>query len=412
MQKTDRRTILQAGPVAGAAGILSTLTTDNSSAATTTKRDYLAELGVPPVINAVGVYTAVTGSLMHPDAVEAIASLSRHFVRLDDLHAAVGARIAKRLGCEAASVTAGAAAALTLGTAACIAGTSADAIRRLPDTTGLKNEVIIQKSHRYPYDHAVRNCGIRMIEVETAAELKKAVNPRTAMMLYLFKATPMGAIKAEEFVALGKQLGVPTFVDAAADVPPVDNIYKLAKSGFDLVTFSGGKGIRGPQSAGLLLGRRDLIESARLQTGAHSDSIGRPMKVSKEEIVGMMVALEAYLARDHAADWRRWEDSIATITAAVKNIPGVTCERYVPVIANQVPHLRVTWNMKTLPLTHTQVVDYLRKDTPQIEVVPVEGPRPGPGLDMIEMAMWMMEPGEPAIVATRLRAALKSAKQG
>ncbi len=171
----------------------------------------------------------------------------------------------------------------------------------------MKSEVIIQKTHRYGYDHAVRNCGIKMIEVETAEELEKAVNERTAMMLFFNDADPKGKIKIDEFIALGKKHGIPTFNDAAADVPPTENLSKYTKMGFDLVTFSGGKGIRGPQSAGLLLGRKELIEAARLNCSPNSDSIGRGMKVNKEEMVGMMVAVEMYLKRDAAKEWKEWE---------------------------------------------------------------------------------------------------------
>jgi L-seryl-tRNA(Ser) seleniumtransferase len=398
--RKDRRRFLRAVPAASGAGALA-LTPAARAAAR--GRDWLAELGVPAVINACGVFTAVTGTLMWPEVVAAMASVSRRYVRLDDLHRAVGARIARRLGVEAALVTSGAAAALTIGTAACIAGDRPDAIRRLPDLTGLKSEVIVQRSHRNPYDHAVRNCGVRLVEVETTAELERAVGPRTAMMLFLNKAEPQGAIKAPEFVALGKKHGVPTFVDAAADLPPVENLSRLPRLGFDLVTFSGGKGLRGPQSAGLLLGRRDLVEAALLHTGASSDSIGRPMKVSKEEIVGMMVALEKYLDRDHAADWRRWEADLRAIERALSGLRGVTCERVLPVIANQVPHLRVTWDRGARPVTQADVVQRLRRGPPSIEVVPDDS-----GADHVLLAAWTLEPGEAAVVGRRLRAALAS----
>ncbi len=191
-------------------------------------------------------------------------------------------------------VPSGAAAALRAGTAACVAGSDADAIRRIPtDMTGLKTEVIIQKTHRYGYDHAVRNCGVNMVEVETAADLERAVSKRTAMMLFFNANNNDGKIKDEEFVTLGKKYGIPTFNDAAADSLPMENLFKRTKMGFDLVTFSGGKGIRGPQSAGLLLGRRDLIHAARMNTSPNGDTVGRGNKVNKEELVGMLAAVES-----------------------------------------------------------------------------------------------------------------------
>ncbi|MEP6915154.1 MAG: selenocysteine synthase, partial [Acidobacteriota bacterium] len=250
-------------PVAGGAAAASGQT---PAAATRRKggRDYFRDLGVRPFINAAGTYTAMTASLMAPEVMEAINYASKHYVMLDELHDKVGERIATLLHCEAAMVTAGAASALTLGTAAVLTGTDRKKVGDLPDLTGMKTEVVIQKAHRFGYEHAVRNTGIRFVEVETREELERAVGPQTAMMLFFNAMNGEGKIQDEEFAALGTKHGVPTFVDAAADVPPVENFWKYTKMGFDLVTFSGGKGIRGPQSAGLLLGRKPLIEGARL----------------------------------------------------------------------------------------------------------------------------------------------------
>ena len=235
----------------------------NKKAIARRARDFLKELGVRPVVNGAGTYTKLTGSVMLPEVAQAMEAVSRRFVRLDDLHDAVGRRISALLQCEAAMVTLGAFGGLLLGTAACITGTNPEYIRWLPDTEGMRNEVIIQRPHRFPYDHAVRNCGVRLIEVETSDDLERAVNERTAMMLFLNKNEPQGRITAAEFIRLGKIHGVPTLNDAAADVPPVGNLFAYTRMGFDLVTFSGGKGMQGPQSAGLLLGRRDLIHAAR-----------------------------------------------------------------------------------------------------------------------------------------------------
>src|SRR6059036_1879233 len=270
-------------------------------------RDYLRELGVRPFINAAGTYTAMTASLMPPEVMEAIAYASKHYVMLDELHDKVGERIATLLRCDAAMVTSGAASALTLGTAAVLTGTDRQKIVDLPNLTGLagmKSEVIIQKSHRFGYDHAVRNCGVRLVEVETRDDLERAINKQTAMMLFYNNNNTEGRIQDEEFVRLGRQHGIPTLNDAAADVPPAGNLWKYTKMGFDLVAFSGGKGLRGPQSAGLLVGRQDLIAAARLNAPPNGNTIGRGMKVNKEEMIGMLCALEVYLAKDHAAERR------------------------------------------------------------------------------------------------------------
>ena len=369
-------------------------------AAATVKRDYFKELGIKPFINAAGTYTTLTASLMQPEVVQAIEYASKQFVHLIELHDAVGQRIASLIGCDAAMVTAGAASALTLGTAACITGTNQDFIRRLPDTAGMKNEVIIQKAHRYGYDHAVRNCGIRFVEVETREDLERAVNDRTAMMMFLNENDHAGKIKTAEFVELGKKRGIPTFTDAAADVPPVDALSRFTKMGFDLVTFSGGKGLRGPQSCGLLLGRKDLIAAARLNGPPNSDTIGRGMKVNKEEYLGMMVAIEQYVKRDHAAEWREWEKRVKVIADSVGPIQGVKTEQFVPEIANAVPHLRITWAPESVKITAKEAVKRLREGDPAIEL------RPG-AKEGLEVAVWMLQPGEAQIVAKRIREVLK-----
>jgi L-seryl-tRNA(Ser) seleniumtransferase len=374
-------------------------------------RDYFKELGVRPFINGAGTYTVLTASLMHPEVVEAINYASKTFVPLNDLHDAVGKRIAELIGCEAAMVTSGAAAALTVGTAACVAGKKQEWIRRLPDLAGtsMKSEVIIQKSHRYGYDHAVRNCGIKMIEVETAAELERAVNEKTAMMLFFNDNDSKGQIKIAEFVALGKKHNIPTFNDAAADVPPTEHLSKYTKMGFDLVTFSGGKGLRGPQSAGLLLGRKDLIEAARLNCSPNSDSIGRGMKVNKEEMLGMLVAVEQYLKRDAAAEWKEWERRAKVITDVFANHKAAKAEVYVPEIANHVPHVRITWEKAALALLADDVRKQLREGKPSIELVPGSSQATAPKQE-IAVGVWQMQPGETEIVARRLREVFGSVK--
>ena len=366
-------------------------------------RDYFKELGVRTMINAAGTYTALTASLMRPEVMDAINYAANKFVRLNELHDAVGLRIAELLQCEAAMVPSGAAAALTAGTAACVAGSDPDAIRRIPtDMTGLKTEVIIQKSHRYGYDHAVRNCGVTMVEVETADQLERAVSKRTAMMLFFNANNNEGKIKDEEFVSLGKKHGIPTFNDAAADSLPMENLWKWTKMGFDLVTFSGGKGLRGPQSAGLLLGRRDLIVAARLNASPNGDTVGRGNKVNKEELVGMMAAVESYLKRDHAAEWKEWERRMNVVASAAKSFPSVTTETFVPEIANHTPHLHIRWDQSKIKASYSEVVKKLRDGEPSIETTPGSN-------DSLYMNFWMLQTGEAEIVAKRLKEVLKAA---
>jgi uncharacterized pyridoxal phosphate-dependent enzyme len=398
----NRRSFLQSlAALPGVGGVVGGLLPVRAEAKPA-KRDIYKELGVRPLINAAGTYTTLSGSLMPREAVEAVEAASRQYVNIQELHDVVGKKIAALLGCEAALVTAGAASALTLGTAACVAGKDEAKIRRLPDTTGMKNEVLIQKSHRYGYDHAVRNVGIRMIELETREEFERAAGEKTAMMLFLNENDKKGRIQAEEFAQLGKKLGVPTLIDTAADIPPVENLSRFLKMGFDLQAVSGGKGLRGPQCSGLLLGRKDLIEAAVLNNNPYSDSVGRTNKVGKEEIVGMWAALEHFMKQDHRAVWRDWEKRCKTIADLVTPVKSVKAEVFVPEIANAVPHLRVTWDYGMSGLTPADVVKQLREGEPRIEV------RPG-AKDAIEIAVWMLEPGEEQIVGRRLREILKKA---
>jgi L-seryl-tRNA(Ser) seleniumtransferase len=367
------------------------------------KRDYFRELGVRPFINAAGTYTAMTSSLMPPEVVEAIRYASEHYVMLDELHDRVGARIAALVRCEAAMVTSGAASALTLGTAAVLTGTDRQKIVSLPSLAGMKSEVIIQKSHRFGYDHAVRNCGVRLVEVDTREDLERAINEKTAMMLFYNANNDVGQIRDVEFAQLGKKHAIPTLNDAAADVPPVDNLWRYTEMGFDLVAFSGGKGIRGPQSAGLLLGRKDLITAARLNGPPNSDAIGRGMKVNKEEMLGMLVALDLYVKRNHEQERREFDKRASIIQKSAAEVPGVKAEIFVPEIANHVPHVRISWDAAAKKITAAEVVKALRDGEPSI------GTRSE--RDTIVVGVWMMRPGEEKIVARRLRQVLSGASR-
>ncbi len=311
----------------------------------------IEELGVRTFINAAGTFTALTGSLMRPEVVAAMQVAARQYVKLEELQDAVGKRIAELLRCESAMVTAGCASALSLSTAACVAGKDPAQIRRIPDTTGMKNEVVVQKTHRVGYDHAIRNAGVKLVEVETRQQMEAAITDKTAMMFFLNLADPKGKIHHEEFVEIARSHSIPTLIDAAADIPPVENLWRFTKLGFDLVAFSGGKGLRGPQSSGLLLGRKDLIDAAKLSNVPNGDTLCRTNKVNKEEIIGMLVALESYLKEDHAAVWKEWEDRCHRIIDALKEFPDVKTQMNVPQIANAVPHLHIRWDTKARRVT-------------------------------------------------------------
>jgi len=386
------------GGFAGAAAPAAAATTAAANATTRQGRDYFAELGVRPFINAAGTYTAMTASLMPPEVIAAYEFASKHFVMLDELHDKVGQRIATLLRAEGAMVTCGAASALTLGTAAVLTGKDTQKMVDLPNLANMKSEVIIQKAHRFGYDHAVRNCGVRLVEVETPEDVDRAVNDKTAMMLFYNAAAPPGPIPDQEFVRLGKKHGIPTFNDAAADVPPVENFWKYTGMGFDLVAFSGGKGIRGPQSAGLLLGRKDLIEAARLNAPPNGNTVGRGMKVNKEEMLGMLVALERFVKMDHALESKEYERRAELIRASATAVPGVKAEVFVPPVSNHVPHIRISWDGGDEPAA-AAVVKAMKDGEPSIVIRNEK--------EALVVGVWMMQPGEDKVVARRLREVLE-----
>ncbi len=355
------------------------------------ERDVYKELGVRPLINAAGTYTYLSASRMPREVVEAMDAASRHYVNLGELNQAVGKRIAGLLGWEAAHVTCGAASALLLGTAACMTGLDKEKIRRLPDSEGMKNEVILPKGHRNGYDHAVRAAGARLIEAETPEDVVRLAGPKTACLLFFNVHEPEGKIKAADLAALAKQLGVPAFVDAAADVPPVETYGRFRDLGYDLAAFSGGKGLRGPQCSGFLLGRKDLVEAAAANHNPVTDAIGRTHKVGKEEIVGVWAALERFLKEDPKARWAEWESRCRAIAAP---LPGLKTEIFVPPIANAVPHLRIFCP------SPEDVVRKLRDGEPRIEIR-------APLKDAVELAVWMLDPGEAELVGRRLREILQ-----
>lgn len=367
--------------------------------------DYYAKLGVTPFINAAGTFTVLSASIL-PDEVQAAMNLAaQQPVNIEELHKAAGEYLAKQLKCEAALVTAGAASALTLGTAACVSMGNHQAIANLPtDLTGLKNEVIVQKTHRYEYDHALRNCGIKFVNVETLADYEAAFNENT-VMAHFFNAAESGQISREDWVRVAHKHNVPCFNDAAADVPPISNLWNYTQMGFDLVTFSGGKGIRGPQCTGLLLGRKDLIEYAVKNNNPYGNTVGRGMKVGKEEIVGMVAAVDWFLSQDEAAMISEFQKRAERIAAQMKTVLTVETKIFVPPIANHVPHLQVSFDQDRIGLTGQQIMDKMRKGSPRIELNPAVGP------NFVTVGVWMLKPDEDVIVARRLREVFQGATQ-
>jgi uncharacterized pyridoxal phosphate-dependent enzyme len=362
------------------------------------------ELGVSTVINGQGTMTYLGGSLMRPE-VEAVMTLaSRHFVNIADLEVAAGKRIAEMLKLPpdySALVTSGAAAAMQSGLAGILTRDNPQFIKQLPDLTGMKSEVIIQKSHRNPFDHQLRATGIKLVVIENRDELRKAVNDKTAMMHFSNFANGAGQIKVDEWAKLGKEYNVPTFIDAAADTPPASHLWDYAYMGYDLIAFSGGKAIRGPQCAGLLVGRKDLVSYALLNNSPHEDTLGRSQKVGKEEIIGMVKALEVYLQEDHDALTKEWQRRLELVSAQVTKIPGVTTKFYMPEVANHVPHMEILWD-KRISATPKDVVTALRKGNPSIVL------SAGEDSEHVSMNSFMLQPGEDAIIADAVVAVLKA----
>ena len=348
-------------------------------------------IGVRPLINCRGFYTIISGSLLLPEVRAAMTAASRSYVHLDELAEAVGSRIAGLMQCEWGLAVNGCAAALAQVTAAAVAGGDPEKIARLPDTAGMKNEVIVQPSHRHVYDHAVRAVGVKMVEVRTREELENAAGDRTAMLLMMGGAEDRGEISVAEMAAFGKARGIPSFVDAAAERPDVPNRY-LA-DGVDAVAYSGGKCLRGPQSSGLVLGRRELLQAAFLN-GAPHHSIGRPMKAGKEEVMGLLAAVEQWVARDHEAEWREWERRLATVAAAVEAVDTVATSIRRPGRSNVAPILEITWDAETVGIAPVEVERELSAGDPRIELsASAEG---------VAVAAHLMEEGEDEIVARRL----------
>ena len=355
------------------------------------------ELGVTTVINGQGTMTYLGGSLPRPEVAAVMALAAQHFVSIVELEQAAGKRIAQLLKLPPdydAIVTCGAAAGMQSGLAGILTGNNPKFIEQLPDLTGLKSEVIIQKSHRNGFDHQLRATGVKLIEVESREDVKRAINSKTAMMHFSNFANAAGQIKVDEWVKLAHENQIPAFNDAAADTPPVSHLWDYVNMGYDLIAFSGGKAIRGPQCAGLLLGKKELIANALLNNSPHEDTLGRGMKIGKEEIVGMVKALECYLNEDHAALEKEWWRRLDAVSAEVTRVPGVATSFNVPDVANHVPHMHIDWDPRKISLAPHDAASALRKGKPSIVL--------GSSEDGLGMNSFMLKPGEEKIIAEHL----------
>jgi len=396
--------MLGLAPLAGGAILPGTASAATTSVAAFKGRDYFAELGVRTFINAAGTYTSMTASLMRPEAMEAIRLASRKFCMLDELQDKVGERIAAITHAEAAVVTSGAFSALTLGMAGILTGKDPQKVKQLPklEGTGMKTEVICQKGHAIGYNQALTNTGVKIIMIETHEELERAIGPNTAAMHFLHINADRGKILHEEWVAVANKHGIPTTIDIAADVPPVSNLWRFNDMGFHWVAISGGKALRGPQSAGLLLGKKHIIEAARLSMPPRGENIGRGMKVNKEEILGMWAALEEFVRIDHDKEYQMFQERIDRIKASAETVKGVSTQVNHPKLGNCTPTLNITWEAGAMKADGNQMREALRKGDPSIEVMG--------GKDNLSITAWQLVDGEDRIVARRVKEVLQESK--
>ena len=382
------------------------------------RQNIYSRLGVKTVINCRGTWTYLSGSLEFPEVRQAQVEAAQHFVNMLELQRAVGRRLADLTGAESGIITSGSAGAMAAATAGCMAGTDDKLIWQLPDTTGLKHEVVMVGG-RSAFDSAIRLTGAKLVLVYSAEELANAINENTAMIY----TTDLGE-KLQRELAIAKDKKVPMLLDDAAGIPPADNAKLYARMGLDLYCFSGGKGLCGPQCSGLLLGRKDLIEAALLNCSPREGAVCRPMKVGKEEIVGCLTALETWLKIDEKKLYSEWNGRIGRIRKLVDTVPGVKTDVYVPEDGNRYPTLRVSWDQEAWKFTIADCVTELRAGDPIIEVLGPDNPslvkavregnpnRKEPkGPDHIELVSMTIKPGEEMIVGQRLRAILGAAQK-
>ena len=382
-----------------------------------------SRLGVKTVINCRGTWTYLSGSLQFPEVRDAQAEAGRYFVNMVDLHHAVGRRLAELTGAESGLITSGAAGAMAAATAGCMAGTDPKKIWQLPDTTGMKHEVIMVGG-RSAFDNAIRLTGAKLILVEKPDEIANAINASTVMIY----TTDLGDKLARE-ATIAKDHSVPLLLDDAAGIPPIDNIKLYAKMKLDLYTFSGGKGLQGPQCSGVLLGRKDLIEAAMRNSCPFEGSVCRPMKVGKEEVIGCLTAIETWLKMDATKLYQEWNARVDRIAKLVETVPGVRTEIYIPDDGNRYPTLRVSWETQAWGFTVADCVKQLHDSDPVIEVLSIDNPslvsavhegidkpKPNPKeikeQNHLELVSMTIQPKEEIIVGERLRAILSAARKG
>jgi uncharacterized pyridoxal phosphate-dependent enzyme len=368
-------------------------------------------IGVEPVINCRGTFTIIGASVEVPEVRAAMEYAAQYYVQLDELAEGVGRRLAELTGAEWGMVSAGCAAGLKHVTAACVAGGNPEKLIRIPDLTGFdKTEVVIPRSSRSVYDHAVRNTGVKIIVVDMAEELADALSPRTAM-IYLTAGGPSvsGPLSLENVARLAKPRDIPILVDAAAEDLTIPNVH--LQRGATVVAYSGGKAIRGPQCSGLLLGRKDILMSAWQASSPHHGP-GRDNKVGREETLGLLAAVEAWVKRDHDAEWKKWLSYLDTISRRVSAIDGIETSVREPMgLSNHSPALVVSWDPAKLHVTGEEVAEELARTKPRIALAGGEGGgrnrrEPDNGRTSISITAWMMQPGDDKIVADRIHEVL------
>lgn len=362
-------------------------------------------IGVTPLVNCRGTFTIITGSLTLPEVKHAMDEASRHYVHLDELMLAVGQRLAELTQADWGIVTAGCAAALTHATSACIAGADPEKMQRMPKLEGMKNEVIIPLHSRNVYDHAVRMTGVNVIEIGSPEQLESSINARTAMIMIMSSPrAESGPLSTENICKIARARKIPVIVDAAAETLTIPN--KHLQRGANMVSYSGGKCLRGPQAAGILLGQKDLLQAAWINSAPHH-AFGRSLKVGKEEIMGMLAAVEMWVKRDHQAEWAQWEAWLNVIGTRVTSVSGVTTEILQPEdLSNHAPQLRIKWDGAALGITGKEVEERLLNGRPRIIVGGSSGSRPESMASSLTVMPYMMQPDDHKIAAQAIYALL------
>jgi len=404
-KRMSRRGLFRSGAALAAAGVSASVP-EPAPAAPTPALDLggglYPSIGVTPIVNCRGTYTIITGSETLPEVQRAMDAASHAYVHMDELMEAVGQRLADLTKAEWGIVTAGCAAALTHATCACIAGCDPEKMQRLPNLAGLKDEVVVPRYSRNEYDHAVRMLGVKMVEVETDAQFEAALSPRTAMVMILScPAAEKGELSIPNACAMARRKNVPVIVDAAAETLTIPNIH--LQHGAHMVAYSGGKCLRGPQAAGLLLGQKDLVRAAWINSAPHH-AFGRSMKVGKEEIMGMLAAVEMWMRRDHGAEWNQWQAWLDTIAAQATQVPGVTSEILQPEdLSNHAPRLRLHWDAERLGIAGSEAEDILWHGHPRIAVNESSGTRRDRASSSLTIMPYMMMPGDDQVAAAAIR---------